>query len=128
MKNQRAGKFPKTSPVTLPPAAPPGSGANPGRSTLSERWRSLPTGLRGTRLYRVTQTGGGGVYWEAVVTLQDKPAQRRFASELHARAWLTLATERRPSALPFDLEELNGPFRAACVAAASQRGPVRRLG
>ena len=126
MKQPREEKFPQPSPVTPPPAAPPGSGANPGRSTLSECWRSLPTGLRGTRLYRVTLPGGGGVYWTAAATLHGQPAQRRFASELHARAWLTLVTERRPSALPFDLEELNGPFRAACVAAASPRGPARR--
>ncbi len=119
MKHQREEKFPKPSPVTPPPAAPPGSGANPGRSTLSECWRSLPTGLRGTRLYRVTLPGGGGVYW-AAAPLHGQSAQRRFASELHARAWLTLATAQHPSAVPFDLEELNGPFRAARVAATDR--------
>lgn len=127
MKNQREGKFPKPSPVTPPPAAPPESGANSGRSKLSEGWRSLPTGKRGTRLYRVTQPGGGGVHWVAEVKHRGEPVQRRFAGELHARAWLTLATERRPSAIPFDLEELNGPFRAAGVA-AGHRAPVHRSG
>ncbi len=84
--------------------------------------------MRGTRLYRVTHPGGGGVYWEATVTLHERLVHRRFASELHARAWLTIATERRPSATPFDLEELNGPFRAACVVAAGQHAPVRAAG
>ncbi len=83
--------------------------------------------MRGTRLYRVTRPGGGGVYWVGTVMHRGELVQRRFAGELHARAWLTLATERRPSAIPFDLEELNGPFRAACVA-AGDRAPARRSG
>jgi len=105
-------------PVTPPPAnLPPDTRASSGSSTPASGWQSLDTGLRGTRLYRVTPAGGGGVHWAAAVILNGELVHRRFASELHARAWLSLATEQGPSAAPFDLEEIRGRFRAACAAA-----------
>ena len=126
MKNSRIEVIPFPSPVSPPPAnPPPDPQAGPGSSTPADGWQSLDTGLRGTRLYRVTRAGGGGVYWEAAVILNEELVHRRFASELHARAWLSLATELSPSAIPFDLEEIHGRFRAECVATrrpASRRG------
>ena len=47
--------------------------------------------------------------------LARKLLSRRFAGELQARGWLTAVNEPRSSAMPFDLEELYGPYRAAWV-------------
>ncbi|HKB58052.1 MAG TPA: hypothetical protein VKC51_10720 [Lacunisphaera sp.] len=103
------------------PAAPPGEpevlDVSPARAPLPEGWRRLPTGLRGTRLYRVAPPGGGGVYWVAEMPLNGRTISRRFAGELHARGWISATTETRPKETFLDLEELNGPFRAACVVA-----------
>ena len=118
MKSPRVEITPPASPLAPPPVPGPAPGAHPGRPPLPAGWRALATGRRGTRLFHVTPQAGGGAYWEAEVTLHDVLVRRRFASELHGRAWLSLATELRPSAVPFDLEERNGPFRAAGVIAA----------
>jgi hypothetical protein len=126
MKNHREEKNPPSRTVTPPPAVSP-EGANPGGPPLPAGWRAIATGLRGTRLYHVTLPGGGGVYWETAVILNEELVHRRFASELHALAWLTLAVEPGPSANPFDLEELNGSYRAAGVA-AGQTAFIRRAG
>lgn len=90
----------------------------PNPPVLPEGWRRLATGLRGMRLFRVARPGGGGVYWEAEMTLARTVVRRRFAIELHARAWLGIRNESHPPANPFDREEMHGPFRAACVARA----------
>jgi hypothetical protein len=80
-------------------------------------WRRLVTGLRGTWLYEVSPPGRSGVHWVAEMKLNGKLLSRRFAGELQARGWLTTVNEPRSSAAPFDLEELNGPYRTALVAA-----------
>jgi len=90
----------------------------PNPPVLPEGWRRLATGLRGTRLFRVTPPGRGGVYWEAEMTLERAVVHRRFAAEIHARAWLGLRNEPRLTANPYDREEIHGRFRAACVARA----------
>jgi hypothetical protein len=82
--------------------------------------------LRGTRLYCVTPPDGGSVHWVGEMMLNGSALRRRFASELYARVWLSLATDHSPSAVPFDLEEHHGTFRAAGVAAGSI-APVRRM-
>lgn len=127
MKNYREKEHPHPRPIAPPPETLPGSEAKPGAPPLPEGWRSIPTGVRGTRLYHVTLPGGGGVYWETAVILNDELVHRRFASELHALAWLTLAVEPGRSAIPFDLEEFNGPYRAAGVASRPAT-PARRVG
>ena len=122
MKEPLVEIIPSAIPFSPPPAdLPPDTGS--GSSTPSNDSQSLDTGLRGARLYRVTQAGRGGVYWEAAVILNEVLVHRRFAGELHARAWLSLATELSPSAIPFDLEEIHGRFRAACVAASRAAPP-----
>lgn len=81
------------------------------------------TGLPGTWLYRVYLPGRALAYWEATMDLDGKVLRRRFASEMHARAWLTITTEPRQSTPPLDLEEFHGPIRTAGVLARS-RPPV----
>lgn len=94
--------------------------AGPTGAPLPAGWRRLVTGLRGTRLYRVCPPGRATVYWEAAMKLDGKLLHRRFAGELHARAWLSVLTEPRSSAAPFDLEEIHGPFRTAGVRGESR--------
>lgn len=104
--------------TNIPAAVPP-----PDDAHLPAGWRKLATRLRGTRLYQITSPAGG-TYWEAVVKLHDELVRRRFAAELHARAWLAAATDRTPTTTPFNLDELHGRFRAAYVATGP--GPVSR--
>ena len=112
----------------IPPASigePPVTDATPGcpaATALPEGWRRLATGLRGVRLFRVAAPVGGVVHWAVEITLNGQLVRRRFAGELHARAWLTIAAEPHPRATNFDLEELNGPLRAAGVAAHRRAG------
>ncbi|AOS43335.1 hypothetical protein Verru16b_00378 [Lacunisphaera limnophila] len=94
-----------------------GSGVGGG---LPAGWQRLSTGLRGTRLYRVALPGRMSVYWEAAMRLGGKLLHRRFAGELHARAWLSASTEPRESGIPFDLEEIHGPLRTAGVKAGAR--------
>lgn len=86
---------------------------HPASPPLPAGWRLLATGLRGTWLYYVSPPSRSGVYWVAEMKLNGKLLSRRFAGELQARGWLTTVREPRTSATPFDLEELNGPLRAA---------------
>lgn len=83
-------------------------------------WRRLATDLRGTWLYEVSPPGRSGVHWVAEMKLNGKLLSRRFAGEFQARGWLTTVSEPRSSAIPFDLEEHNGPFRAAFVASVGR--------
>jgi hypothetical protein len=82
---------------------------------LPAGWQRLATGLRGTWLYQINLSGGGAVHWVAEMMLNGKVLKRRFAAELHARAWLTIVCEPRSSTIPFDLEEFNEAFRAAAL-------------
>jgi hypothetical protein len=92
-----------------PPAHPAGAGFRP--LSLETR-QEVGSGIRGALLYRVNRPEGGGAYWETVMTLGAKSVCRRFASELHARAWLAAADHPVPDPATFDLEELNGRFRS----------------
>lgn len=96
------------------------SPGSPAGASLPAGWRRLPTGCPGTRLYRVSPSGRAVVYWEAMMKLDGKLLRRRFAGELLARAWLTITTEPRSSAFPFDLEELNAAIRTARVVGGSR--------
>ncbi len=87
------------------------------RSPLPEGWRRLPTGLRGSRLYRVLRPGDAAAYWEAEVPLDSGRVQRRFASELHARVWLHLAAGPRLLPGSVDGDEINGSFRVGAAFA-----------
>ena len=98
MKNHLGGDRPAPSPsnelfnAEEKPDVMTGSGSRP---PLPEGWRRLSTGLRGSRLYCVTRPGGTMTYWEAEMSLDSGRVQRRFASELHARALLHLAAQPR---------------------------------
>lgn len=99
------------------------SSAKAAGASLPEGWRRLPTGRRGARLYEVSQPGRAHVYWEAGMTLDGKRLRRRFASELQARAWLTVTNEPHRSEVPQDREEIHGAIRIAGVAGGS-RAPL----
>ena len=75
----------------------------------------VPARVRGARLFRIRHPEGG-FHWEAETVLNGTLVQRRFEYELHARAWLLQATQPLSMQGSFDLEELNGRFRAACFA------------
>jgi hypothetical protein len=91
-----------------------------GGTLLPAGWCRLATGLRGTRLYRVSLPGQAAIYWEAAMKLGGKLLHRRFAGELHARAWLSATTEPRETGIPFDLEEIHGPIRTAGIKGGSR--------
>ena len=98
--------------------APPlgGQRAAAGRKDfLPVGWRRLATGLRGVRLYAIAPPLGGAAYWFVEVMRDGAQLNRRFASEIHARAWLIelLAPDRKTQS--FDWEELNNPFRMATM-------------
>ncbi len=78
-----------------------------GQQGLRAGWRRLSTGLRGARLYAVTRPGGG-VYWFAEVGRDGVQLNRRFASELQARAWLISLLRPVRAACSFQREEFNG--------------------
>ena len=82
---------------------------------LPAGWRRLTTGLRGVRLYAVAPSLGSGAYWFAEVIRDGAQMSRRFASEIHARAWVLelVAPDRTASSL--DWEELNHPLRASTM-------------
>jgi hypothetical protein len=86
-------------------------GGDIGPSSFAAR-QPIESGVRGARLFRVGRPEGGGPYWETEMTIGDKSVRRRFASELHARAWLAAADNAAPEPATFDLEELNGRFRS----------------
>jgi hypothetical protein len=83
---------------------------------MLERWRRLATGLRGVRLFRVTLPSAGRVFWEAECTLNGAGVNRRFASELHARAWLSVAAQPRMTLSTVEQQELNRPCSSSCFA------------
>jgi hypothetical protein len=95
--------------VASPGKVEPGGGAT--RSKLPEGWRRLRTGLRDSRLYRVQRPAGAAPYWEAETLLHNGWAYRRFASEIHARAWLYLAADTRLRLEPVGLEQMEGTYR-----------------
>lgn len=86
----------------------------PHRQHLLERWRRLATGLRGVRLFHVTLPVGGGFFWEAECTLNGAWVCRRFASELHARAWLSVATQPVRASSSVERQELDRPCSSSC--------------
>lgn len=65
---------------------------------VPEGWRKLATGRRNAQLFQVSQGGSGGVHWVVAVMLNRRLVQRRFASELHARGWISLACGAREEA------------------------------
>ncbi|MEO6996248.1 MAG: hypothetical protein ABI273_21775 [Lacunisphaera sp.] len=83
---------------------------------LLERWRRLATGLRGVRLFRVTLPSVGQVFWEAECTLSGAGVSRRFASELHARAWLSVANQSHMAMSSVEKQELDRPCSSSCFA------------
>lgn len=74
-----------------------------------EKWRRLATGTHDTRLYHVAANASGGVFWQAECRLNDKWIWNRFASELHARAWLWMAIQPPTELSAVELEEVNRP-------------------
>ena len=97
---------------SVPTTKPRRASAQRGRTTLHEGWRRLSTGIRGAHLYVVTLPTGGA-YWLADVIRNGARLSRRFASELHARAWMLEALNSHFASSSFDWEELNGNLRAA---------------
>ena len=91
-------------------------GHHPGHS-LPVGWRRLATGVRGTRLYRVMPPGGT-LHWAVGITLQGEPVLRRFASELYARAWISMASEPPFPVRSTDLKLLNRAVRESSAVAA----------
>lgn len=87
----------------------------PGRQLL-ERWRRLSTGLRGVRLFKVTLPDKGRIFWEAECTLNGTEVGRRFASELHARAWLSVATQPNRAVSSVERQELDRPCSTSCFS------------
>ena len=120
MKNQRAVKRGTTVAATLAVETPIHSHeSNPlvkQEHQLLERWRRLSTGLRGVRLFKVTLPEAGRVFWEAECILNGAGVCRRFASELHARAWLSVATQSRISLSSVEKQELHRPCSTSCFA------------
>ena len=95
---------------------------NSGRISLPEGWLSLATVRRDTRLYRVTRRDGG-IHWEAAAVFNEAVEHRRFASELHALAWLSAVDEPHFSQNPFDPEELKERYRTASVLRGGRAMP-----
>ena len=118
MKNQNRAKdgtpVSATTDSVTPVQFDPGSSNR--RSRLYERWRRLATGLRGVRLFLVRLHAEGQVFWEAECTLNGAGVSRRFASELHARAWLSVATQSRMALSTVEKQELHRPCSTSCFA------------
>jgi len=87
-----------------------------GQKRPGEQWRRLATGMHDTRLYHVAANLSGGVFWQAEVRLNDKWVWNRFASELHARAWLWMATQPPTELSAVEREEVNRPCSTPCFA------------
>jgi hypothetical protein len=83
--------------------------AAPAIHPLPTGWRKLSTGLRGARLYLITLPDGGA-YWQVEVMCNGAQLSRRFASELHARAWLIELVLPGLTPASFDREEMNEPL------------------
>jgi hypothetical protein len=76
----------------------------------------IESGVRGARLFRVARADGLGWYWEVELKFGAKESDRRFASELHARAWLASWGNVLLEPRSVDLEELNVRFRSLHLA------------
>jgi hypothetical protein len=105
------------------PVAPDAQTRAPGRAAAGlphsspfEHWRRLASGQRGVRLYHVTLPASGMVCWETELTLNGRLVHRRFASELHARAWISVATEAKMAVSSVERDELSRPVSASCFA------------
>jgi hypothetical protein len=105
--------FPSAEVVGDPPDS---HGHHPGHC-LPLGWRRLSTGVRGTRLYRV-EPPGGTLHWAVGITMHGEPVLRRFASELHARAWLSIASEPPFPVRSTDLKLLNQAVRESSAGSA----------
>jgi len=118
MKNQNTanGGTPVSAAVGSVAPVPPDQSSLKRRSRLLERWRRLATGLRGVRLFQVTLPAAGRVFWEAECTLNGSGVSRRFASELHARAWLSVASQSRMSFSSVEKQELHRPCSTSCFS------------
>lgn len=121
MKKNRAEK--KNGPLSAPPFPDASSrtvvvshAELTSQPPLLERWRRLATGLRGVRLFRVTVLAGNKLFWQAECMLQGGWVCRRFASELHARAWLSVANQPHSSLSSVEQKELSRPFSSSCFA------------
>jgi hypothetical protein len=103
---------PQPSNFPFEPAPPSTTSAAHVAQRAREGGRRLSTGLhrRGTRLYRITQPGGG-VYWLAEALERGRVLSRCFGSELHARAWLIDLLRPARTAAAIDSEEINERFR-----------------
>ena len=86
------------------------------RQRLLEHWRRLATGLRGVRLFRITVVTDGKIFWEAGCKLNRDWVSRRFASELHARAWLSVAAQSHVALSSVEVQELKRPCSTSCFA------------
>lgn len=82
---------------------------------LLERWRRLATGLRGVRLFRIAANGDNFV-WQAECKLGAEWVVHRFASELHARAWLSVVSQSRMKLSSIEKLEVNRPCSSSCFA------------
>lgn len=82
---------------------------------LVERWRRLATGLRGVRLFRIAAMGDHFV-WQAECKLGGEWVVHRFASELHARAWLSVVSQSRMRLSSVEKQEVNRPCSSSCFA------------
>jgi hypothetical protein len=96
-------------PESSPPFKRPASSGS--RTSFSEIRQPMESGVRGAQLFRVTRPEGLGCYWETEMTLGSNSINRRFASELHARAWLASSDYLPSESSSLDIEELNGRFR-----------------
>ena len=120
MKNQRTGKGGRSvsaMAASVTPTQFESGSTHQTRQRMLERWRRLATGLRGARLFKVTLPTAGQIFWEAECTLNGTDVSRRFASELHARAWLSVATQSRISVSSVEKQELDRPCSTSCFAA-----------
>jgi len=85
------------------------------QETTGSRRRRLATGLRGAHLYETTQADDK-VFWSAECTVADKLVSKRFASELHARAWLSVATQSRVELSSVERRDFERPCSSPCFA------------
>ena len=109
------GPVPASAKLVVPVQAGENSPAARRRNPL-ERWRRLASGLRGVRLFHVTLAASGKYFWETECVLNGRLVCRRFASELHARAWLSVATQPLAATSSVERDELDRPCSASCFA------------
>ncbi len=118
MKKHRTEISEGSVPATAKRVVPILSGENPAhhhRNPL-ERWRRIASGFRGVRLFHVTLVASGKYFWETECVLNGRLVCRRFASELHARAWLSVATQSLVALSSVERQELDRPCSSSCFA------------